>query len=276
MPCHWDSVTGKITRSLMSPYGAKVSSISSPSAPHYTISYYRACGKTRCRIHHHIAIRRNRAGAEGQRRNMTFADRAEAEDEPAPALRRAGLVRMGNDAGIEERGRFKRVFVKKIGPDQLALYHAETSMARKGFLHLVGARLEYRQQVAMPSLEILQNLCQLIGGCPGVQRQTRSTMWFARVLSVGLRSRGSVAGLNGRTITLAGSGRRYRACRFRNWICDKLSSGPQLAFASAEDGCGRNFARIDPIRLARQISVKSPGDKTRRTRPPRFSFARSG
>ena len=35
-------------------------------------------------------------------------------------------------------------------------------------------------------------------------------MWFARVLSVALRSRGSVAGLNGRTTTRAGSGRRNR------------------------------------------------------------------
>ena len=38
--------------------------------------------------------------------------------------------------------------------------------------------------------------------------RTRSTIWFARVLSVALRSRGSVAGLKGRTTTRAGSGRR--------------------------------------------------------------------
>src|ERR1700688_4064357 len=54
--------------------------------------------------------------------------------------------------------------------------------------------------------------------------RTRSTIWLARVLSVGLRSRGSVAGLNGRTITRAGSGRRKNACRFRKVACDTVSS----------------------------------------------------
>src|SRR5258708_29864631 len=49
-------------------------------------------------------------------------------------------------------------------------------------------------------------------------------MWLARVLSVGLRSRGSVAGLNGRTITRAGSGRRWSACRFRKVACNTVSS----------------------------------------------------
>ena len=42
-------------------------------------------------------------------------------------------------------------------------------------------------------------------------RRTLSTIWLARILSVGLRSRGSVAGLKGLTTTLAGSGRRYKA-----------------------------------------------------------------
>jgi len=36
---------------------------------------------------------------------------------------------------------------------------------------------------------------------------------------VALRSRGSIAGLNARTTTLAGSGRRYRPWRFRNVAC---------------------------------------------------------
>ncbi|HUE66358.1 MAG TPA: hypothetical protein VMO78_18470 [Rhizomicrobium sp.] len=59
--------------------------------------------------------------------------------------------------------------MEKIGPDQLALRFAEPGMVGERHLHLVGARLEYRQQVAMPSLEILQNVCQLIGGYLGIQ-----------------------------------------------------------------------------------------------------------
>ena len=73
------------------------------------------------RIDGHVAIRRDGAGAKGQRGNMPLADRAKAEDEPEPAFRRAGLVGMGNDAGIEQRRGFKGIFVEKIGADQLAL-----------------------------------------------------------------------------------------------------------------------------------------------------------
>jgi hypothetical protein len=40
-------------------------------------------------------------------------------------------------------------------------------------------------------------------------------------LSVGLKSRGSVAGLNGRTTTRAGSGRRCKACLLKNVLFDK-------------------------------------------------------
>src|ERR1700722_18543675 len=50
-------------------------------------------------------------------------------------------------------------------------------------------------------------------------RSTRPTIRLARLLSVGLRSRGSVAGLKGLTRTLAESGRRYKLWRVinRNW-----------------------------------------------------------
>jgi hypothetical protein len=49
----------------------------------------------------------------------------------------------------------------------------------------------------------------------------------ARVLSVGLRSRGSIAGLNGRTTTRAGSGvDEVRACRRTCFASTSLSSLP--------------------------------------------------
>ena len=52
---------------------------------------------------------------------MPFADRAQAQDEAAPAFRRAGLIGMGDDARIEQRRGFEGIFVQKIGADQLAL-----------------------------------------------------------------------------------------------------------------------------------------------------------
>ena len=51
--------------------------------------------------------------------------------------------------------------MEKIGPDQLALDRGETVMAGKGAFHLFCAGFELGQQVAMPALEILQNLPQL-------------------------------------------------------------------------------------------------------------------
>ena len=47
-------------------------------------------------------------------------------------------------------------------------------------------------------------------------RRTLPTIWLARILSVGLRSLGSVAGLKGLTTILAGSGRRYKIWRCKN------------------------------------------------------------
>ncbi len=102
---------------------------------------------------------------------MPFPDRAKAEDEAAPAFRRAGLIGMGDDARIEQRRRFEGIFVEKIGPDQLALDLGETRVRRKGVFHLVGARLEGRQKIAVAALEILKDIGQLAGCHLGIERQ---------------------------------------------------------------------------------------------------------
>ena len=69
-------------------------------------------------------------------------------------------------------------------------------------------------------------------------------MWFARVLSTVLRSLGSVAGLNGRTSTRAGSGRNHRVCRFRNGTCDnEASSRLNGKFGSTPSGKGETLPR---------------------------------
>ena len=51
--------------------------------------------------------------------------------------------------------------MEKIGPNQLALDCGETGVAGKGAFHLFCAGFELGQQVAMPALEIFQNLPQL-------------------------------------------------------------------------------------------------------------------
>ena len=51
---------------------------------------------------------------------MALADGAKAQDESAAAFRRAGLVGMPDDAGVEQGRSLKRIFVEKISPDQAA------------------------------------------------------------------------------------------------------------------------------------------------------------
>ena len=94
---------------------------------------------------------------------MPLPDRAKAEDETTSAFRRAGLVRMRDDARIEQCRRFEGIFVQKVGADQLTLHLGENHMRREGDFHLVGARLEARQQVAMAALEIVQHIGQVVG-----------------------------------------------------------------------------------------------------------------
>ena len=102
---------------------------------------------------------------------MPFADRAKAENEAQAAFRRARLIGMRHDAGIEQRRGFERIFVEKIGADQLALDLGKAPCAAKRLFHLVGARLERLQQVAMAALKILQHVGQLAGCGLGIERQ---------------------------------------------------------------------------------------------------------
>ena len=150
-----------------------------------------------------------RPDAERQGRNMPLADRAQAEDEAPAAFRRAGLIGMGDDARVEQRRRFEGIFVQEIGADELALGFCESRVRGR-------ARLPSRRRAPRTSRadcgggprKFSRTSASWSAAVSGSSARTRSTIWFARVLSVGLRSRGSVAGLNGRTTTRAGSGRR--------------------------------------------------------------------
>ena len=102
---------------------------------------------------------------------MPFPDRAKTQDEATPAFRRTGLIRMGDDARIEQRRRLEGIFMHEIGADQLALHLGENDMSSKGVFHFVGTRLERLQQVAVAALEILENIGQLVGCRLGIERQ---------------------------------------------------------------------------------------------------------
>ncbi len=102
---------------------------------------------------------------------MPFANGPETEDEAQAAFRRVGLVGMGHDAGVEQGRGLERIFVEKIGADQLALGLGEGAMSRQRLFHHIGARFERLQQVAVAAVEILQDVFELAGNGFGVERE---------------------------------------------------------------------------------------------------------
>src|ERR1700737_3534881 len=92
---------------------------------------------------------------------MSFAYGTETENEAQATLRRVRLVGVRHDAGVEQGRGLERVFVEKIGADQLALDVGKGAVSRQSLFHFVGPRLERFQQVAVPALEILQDIGEL-------------------------------------------------------------------------------------------------------------------
>jgi hypothetical protein len=58
----------------------------------------------------------DRAAAEADARDVPLPDGTEADDEPPRAGRLAGLVRVPDDRGVEERGAFEGVFLGEYEP----------------------------------------------------------------------------------------------------------------------------------------------------------------
>ena len=102
---------------------------------------------------------------------MSFADGTQAENEAQSTFRRAGLVGVRHNAGIEQCRGFEGIFVEKIGADQLALDFGKAAVRRQGFFHLVGAGFERLEQVAMTAEKILKYVGELAGRGFGTQRQ---------------------------------------------------------------------------------------------------------
>jgi hypothetical protein len=92
-------------------------------------------------------------------------------------------------------------------------------MRLQRFFHLDRTRLANVEQ----AIEVFEHVLKLLFTAAGSSPRTLPRICLARVLSVGLRSLGSIAGLKGRTTTLAGSGRRYKVCRFKSKSWDKGS-----------------------------------------------------
>src|SRR3546814_5825474 len=93
---------------------------------------------------------------ERQGRDVAFADRAQAKDEAAASCGDSRLVGVRHDAGIEQRGCFEAVLMKKVGADELTLRLREALVSCEGILHFRGAPFEYCGEVAVPVVEVSQ------------------------------------------------------------------------------------------------------------------------
>ena len=102
---------------------------------------------------------------------MAFADSPQAQDETARAALQRGLIRMGDDARIEQRRRFEGILVQEVGADELALYLGQRRLRGVNDLHGVGAGLEGASEPPVAPLEVLEHLGQLPARGLGIERQ---------------------------------------------------------------------------------------------------------
>ena len=100
---------------------------------------------------------------------MPLANRAQAENESARPRGSPSLIGMRHDTRIEQRSRLEGVFVQKVRANEPALLLCETRMSGKGPFHLVRARLEGLQQIAVSSDKVLQDLCKKAGNARRIQ-----------------------------------------------------------------------------------------------------------
>lgn len=128
-------------------------------------------GQPRRRVDGDAPVGRDGSRTECERGNVPFPDRAQAEDEAKPTLRRARLVGVRDDAGVEQRRRLEGVLVEEAGTHELPLDPAEVGVIGEGVLHLVGPGLEGRQQAAVATLEILQDIREEARRGLGIERQ---------------------------------------------------------------------------------------------------------
>jgi hypothetical protein len=80
---------------------------------------------------------------------VAFANGAKAQDEPALAVTHTRLVRVTDNARIEQGRRLERIFMEEVGADQLTLSVSEHGMWIKCSLHLGRARDEQLEQVSV-------------------------------------------------------------------------------------------------------------------------------
>ena len=102
---------------------------------------------------------------------MALADGTQAQNESTTARRRASLVGMPDNAGIEKGRGFERILVEKICTDQTSLRLVQFSMRREGIFHLCGTCIEDVEQISVATFKIFQHVVQLLRRHLGIELQ---------------------------------------------------------------------------------------------------------
>ena len=108
-------------------------------------------------------LRADRAGAEGDGGNVPFARGPQAQDETERALGQPGLVGVGHDGRIEQRGGLRRVFVREVSADERLPFGRRLPGLAQVTAHLREAVAEKLFNVLVPVRKLAQHLAQQLG-----------------------------------------------------------------------------------------------------------------
>jgi hypothetical protein len=145
--------------------------------------------------------------------------------------------------------------MQKVSPNQPALQESESLVRVERVLHLVGPRLKDRQQIAMATLEVLENIGQLTGG--RVLAQGKNTI--DNVVGPGFVSRIEIARLRRRLEGPNNNSRRIRSqikrlpvqeCNFRQGRLESLDPASGISGLQSNERAYFRPLAID----ARQLS----------------------
>ena len=194
MPLAWASVTGKMTRSLRSSSGRKITSTTSPLGLDVRLAILGTDA-------------RRAVGSTATLPSAPMVPDRNVSDEmcPSPTARRLRMNRQPSCGapdwsgcrtmlGLNKRRRFERVLVKKIGSDQAALRLVQYGMRLQCLFHLCGARLEDLEQVPVTAFEVLEHFGELPRGGSGLEPKNPAD----DMVGPGLIGRVEVSGLSRR------------------------------------------------------------------------------
>src|SRR4029077_7767631 len=112
------------------------------------------------RIKQKLSVPLDNAGPESDRRNVTFAGCTQAQDDADGALGKVGLIRMRDNAWIEERRALERILAYEVGANEQLALLGQCPVAWQVALHLFETLHEDFANPLMPAPKFAEDLVQ--------------------------------------------------------------------------------------------------------------------